>query len=198
MASGEDNKDYLNKALAGADFGPGAETEGARRALRTLAEHPGAFARAEPPLGYEAQLLASLRAKLPPAKAATAQPAAKSAAAKSAPTRARGSVLAWALAGGFAALAVGVFLRSERPRGGAPELAAARSGGDGAAYLAAEARKGDAGSADAWLASMSDRAGQQRVARADIGTAAEDLANVQDRRKVDEVLRRVARQMGME
>ena len=187
MASGEDNKDYLNKVLAGADFRPGAETEGARRALRTLAEHPGAFARAEPPLGYEAQLLASLRAKLPPAKAPAAQPI---------PRGVRGTVLAWALAGGFAALAVGVWLRGERPPSGDAELAAAR--GNSAAYLAAEARKGDAGSTDAWLASMSDRAGQQRVARADIGTAAEDLAKVKDRRQVDEVLRRVARQMGME
>jgi hypothetical protein len=187
MASGEDSKNYLDEVLAGADFRPGAETEGARRALRTLAEHPAAFARAEPPLGYEAQLLASLRAKLPPAKAPAAKPA---------PRSARGMALVWTLAGGFAALAVGVWLRGERPSSGGAELAAAR--GDGAAYLAAEARKGDAGSTDAWLASMSDRAGQQRVARADIGTAAEDLANVKDRRKVDEVLRRVARQMGME
>ncbi|MBS1982556.1 MAG: hypothetical protein JST16_00175 [Bdellovibrionales bacterium] len=172
------SKKYLREAEVSA-----ADEAGATRVLEALRQHPAAFGRQDPPLGYENDLLAALRRQLPLEQKVTASQAA--------PRRSRSFLqspaFAWAMSGCFALAAITTIFNF-RDAGPANSMD----------LMAEMARKGDSAAVDSWAASMSDSSVQRRVAMADIDSAARGLSARSDRHLIDKILGDVARNMGMQ
>ena len=160
----------------------GLADAGSKRVLEALRKNPRVMNRAEPPAGYEGELLAALRRQLPLEKKAP-QAAPKK---RSSFSLLRSPAFAWSLSGVFALAA---FITVTNFRG--------ESGSSQGDLLAQTARKGSAEAVGDWMASMGDTSIQRRVAMADIESAARDLASAKDRKVVEDVLEDVARTMGM-
>lgn len=174
--------DFYKKHLDEAEF-EAAQKEGAQKVLSVLRNQPATMSRAEPPLGYEEDLLRALRLKLPLQKATPVAPAS---------TGfwefkfLNSPALSWTMAGVFALVAIVTTFNFRT----APESVS----GD---LLAQTAQKGSVSEVDGWVASVGDGALQRRVARADMDTLAQDLESKEDSQVIESVLKDVARTMGM-
>ena len=175
-----DPKDH-KKWLKDAEF-PASEEAGAEKVLAALWENPQARGSIEPPPGYENRLLAALNARLPEVPAAKVLSTAKST------RQAQGfwslfglGQVAWGLAG--VAIAALVFTTGNH-------VVPMSSSGDG--DLLVKTARNNPKAVTEWLASIGGSK-PMTVASADLHL---DLS-AQDPKAVEEALKKVAREMGM-
>lgn len=153
----------------------------AQRVLSTLKTNAAIGGRVEPPAGYEAALLASLRDKLPLSSA----PQTKRAVEPSRGFFAK-PIWAWALSGVFAAFAM-VTIYNHQDVGGGAALD----------LMAHTASRSEPDVVDGWVASLGDAALQRRVGVTDLDAAAEELSQGIEGAVADTLLRDMARSYGM-
>lgn len=171
--------DFAKKHLEGLGMSPSEEASTAK-VLKFLQRQPSVLAPSEPPPGYEAELLAALRRKLPLEKEAPK----KAATSKGSGGFFSRPQFAWTFSAVFAGIAMLTIWNYQEPRRGDPDL------------LASTAVRGGRDAVDHWVASMGDSFHRQRVARADLDVLADDLSAEKSER-AEQILRDVAERMGM-
>jgi len=180
--------DFYKKCLEGAEI-PAADVAGVKRVLEVIRSEPSVMSRAEPPAGYEMELLKSLSRKLPETKTAPAS---------AAPHRRKEDRRWWIFNPGFSwslsgTLAITVFalvigLNRQSP------IQQVQQDAD---LLTQAAKKGPNRMVASWVASVGDSATQMRVAKADINTIAEEAVHSQNSAAFSDALDAVAHRMGL-
>lgn len=163
MSPKESNEAFVEKFLKDLDLAPHDEV-GVSKVLEFLHTEPSVMSRAQAPTGYESDLLASLRAKLPPEKTAKV--------ATPAPVKRRlwifSPQFSWSVSGTLAVLVAVLAIGYGRMR--VIEVPVPAEGD----FLVQAAAKAPTREIASWMSSVGDSATQIRVAQNDLTVVLEE------------------------